>query len=140
MNHVEEILKRSIEIHLKKRADYATDPTANPFENFDRSNEVARWFPDSYKSFAILIGTKLARLGSLLVTGKVPSNESIEDTFLDLVTYCALFYAFWKSGQVKVQEYLPKPPVKPYFEACSMHDHYDIICKECRRMNHLSPL
>lgn len=99
MNHVEEILKRSMEIHLKKREDYASDPTANPFENFDRSNEIAGWFPDSYKSFAILIGTKIARLGSLLIKGKTPNNESIDDSFLDLITYCALFYAYWKSKQ-----------------------------------------
>lgn len=104
MNHVEEILNRSLAIHLKKREDYASDPTANPFENFDRSNAVAVWFPDSYKSFAVLIGTKLARLGSLLITGKTPNNESIDDTFLDLVTYCALFYAYWKDKQIKRAE------------------------------------
>lgn len=100
-NHVEEILNRSKEIHLRKREDYASDPTANPFENFDRSNLVATWFPDSYKSFAVLIGTKIARLGALLITGKTPNNESIDDTFLDLVTYCALFYGYWKDKQIK---------------------------------------
>lgn len=101
MNYVEEILERSKAIHLRKREDYASDPTANPFENFDRSNEVAGWFPDAYKSFAVLIGTKIARLGSLLVSGKTPNNESIDDTFLDLVTYCALFYGFWKDKQLQ---------------------------------------
>lgn len=100
-NYVEEILNRSRDIHLKKREDYATNPTADPFENFDRSNQVALWFPDSYKSFGVLIGTKLARLGSLLVTGRTPNNESIDDTFLDLVTYCALFYAYWKERTMK---------------------------------------
>ena len=100
-NYVEEILNRSKEIHLKKRADYASDPTANPFENFDRSNEIASWFPPVYASFAVLIGTKIARLGSLLITGKTPNNESIDDTFLDLITYCALFYAYWKEQEHK---------------------------------------
>lgn len=104
MNHVEEILNRSLAIHLKKREDYASDPTANPFENFDRSNLVADWFPTAYKSFAVLIGTKIARLGALLITGKTPNNESIDDTFLDLVTYCALFYAYWKDKQIKRAE------------------------------------
>lgn len=101
MNYVEEILNRSRDIHLKKREDYATNPTADPFENFDRSSEIARWFPVTYSSFAVLIGTKLARLGSLLVTGKAPNNESIDDTFLDLVTYCALFYAYWKERTMR---------------------------------------
>lgn len=103
INHVEEILNRSKEIHLRKREDYASDPTANPFENFDRSNIIADWFPTTYKSFAVLIGTKIARLGALLITGKTPNNESIDDTFLDLVTYCALFYGYWKSKQVVAQ-------------------------------------
>jgi hypothetical protein len=101
MNHVEEILNRSKEIHLKKREDYASDPTANPFENFDRSSIIASWFPNRYKSFAVLIGTKIARLGALLITGKTPSNESIDDTFLDLITYCALFYGYWKERQLR---------------------------------------
>ena len=100
-NYVEEILNRSKEIHLKKRADYASDPTADPFENFDRSNEIASWFPPVYASFAVLIGTKIARLGSLLISGKAPNNESIDDTFLDLITYCALFYAYWKEQEHK---------------------------------------
>lgn len=101
INHVAEILERSKAIHLKKRADYATDPTANPFENFDRSNLIAEWFPQDYKSFAVLIGTKLARLASLLVSRKTPNNESLDDSFLDLITYCALFYGYWKERQPK---------------------------------------
>lgn len=104
INHVEEILKRSIDIHLKKRADYTSRPDIDPFENFERSNAIAEWFPDAYKSFAILIGTKLARLGSLLINNRQPNNESIDDTFLDLITYCALMYGFWKSRQIEAEE------------------------------------
>ena len=108
MNHVEDILKRSIEIHLKKREDYASDPTNDPYENFDRSNYIASWFPSHYVSFAVLIGTKLARLGSLLVSGRKPNNESIDDSFLDLITYCALFYGYWKLRQAaEVEDDIP---------------------------------
>jgi hypothetical protein len=122
INHVEEILNRSRDIHLKKREDYATNPTADPFENFDRSAEIARWFPATYSSFAVLIGTKLARLGSLLVTGKTPNNESIDDTFLDLITYCALFYAYWKSKQI----------IKSPHPCGFSHDfNIDGICRDC---------
>jgi hypothetical protein len=99
MNPVEEILKRSIKIHAKKRADYTTQPDDNPFENFERSSLIASWFPFEYVSFGVLIGTKLARLGSLLVSNRKPQNESIDDSFLDLITYCALFYGCWKSKQ-----------------------------------------
>ncbi len=99
MNHVEEILNRAKEIHLKKRADYTTKPDENPYENFARANEIVSWFPIQYRSFASHIGTKLARLGSLLSTNRTPNNESLDDTFLDLVTYCALAYGYYKSSQ-----------------------------------------
>ena len=37
----------------------------------------------------------------VLFIGKAPNNESIDDTFLDLITYCALFYAYWKEQEHK---------------------------------------
>ena len=58
-NYVEEILNRSKEIHLKKRADYASDPTANPFENFDRSNEIASWFLQYTQALQSLLARRL---------------------------------------------------------------------------------
>ena len=94
MSPFEQLLERSKAIHFKKREDYTTNPTANPHENFERANEIISWFPPEYKSFASHIGTKLARLGSLLSTNKTPNNESLDDTFLDLVTYCGLMFDF----------------------------------------------
>lgn len=96
MTPFEEILNRSLEIHKKKREDYTTNPDSNPYENFTRANEIVSWFPPEYKSFASHIGTKLARLGSLLQDGRKPNNESLDDSFLDLVTYCGLMYGFYK--------------------------------------------
>jgi hypothetical protein len=125
MNHVEEILKRAVDIHIKKRADYASNPNTDPFENFDRSNLIASWFPPAYASFAVLIGTKLARLGSLLVTGKKPKNESIDDSFLDLVTYCALFYGYWKARQEKAEKN----------KHCYQHKYYVVGCIPCELLN-----
>lgn len=127
MNHVEDILNKALEIHTRKRADYTTNPELDPHENFTRSNQVAAWFPDDYKSFAVLIGTKLARIASLLVTGRQPNNESLEDSFVDLVTYCALFYAFWKSKQA--------PMVSNWLENRQETErkvNWSVICKTCR--------
>jgi len=92
----EELLEKSKKIHLSKRADYTTNPDANPHENFERANELISWFPPEYKSYAAHIGTKLTRLGSLLSSNREPNNESLEDTYLDLVTYCGLMYDFYK--------------------------------------------
>lgn len=82
-------------IHDKKNRDYAS--AENPFSNFERSAELMSWFKDENdKAFVSLIGTKLARLAELLQEDKVPNNESIDDSFLDLSTYCILWGAYRK--------------------------------------------
>lgn len=87
-----ELLKQMQDIHEKKNADYASKSF---FENFKRSAELASWFSDPVdRSFATLVGTKLARLATLLSTGRAPNNESLDDTFLDLTVYCGL-WASW---------------------------------------------
>lgn len=76
---------------MSKRYDYTTNADLDNHENFKRSAELSSWFKNEQdKSYVILIGTKLARLGSLL-DSKEPNNESIDDTFLDLINYCALW-------------------------------------------------
>lgn len=87
-----EMLRNIEEIHRKKNEDYAA--TGSPFENFERSAQVAEWFNDPIdKPFVVLIATKLARLATLLNKEQGPNNESIEDSFLDLATYCILWSA-----------------------------------------------
>ncbi len=131
MNHVADILDRSKTIHLSKRADYTTKTDENPYENFQRSSLLATWFPSDYVSFAVLIGTKLARLASLLTKEKLgikPNNESIDDSFLDLVTYCALFYGYWKSKQ----EILPSGSIEsPKIKSCFVHEFFNASCPAC---------
>lgn len=86
---IQEIFKKCQKISLSKRHDY-TSSTDN-HENFKRSAEISSWFKsDQDKAYAILVGTKLARLGSLL-GNKEPNNETVDDTFIDLVNYCALW-------------------------------------------------
>lgn len=74
---------------MSKRHDYTS--TSDNHENFKRSSIIASWFNNADdKPYVVLIGTKLARLSSLL-DNKEPKNESIEDSFLDLINYCALW-------------------------------------------------
>jgi hypothetical protein len=78
---------------MSKRRDYTTNPSVNNHENFERSAELISWFNNKRdQPYVCLIGTKLARLASLLSDGRKPNNESIDDTFLDLINYCALWY------------------------------------------------
>lgn len=89
------LLEAMGDIHDKKSHDYAM--ASNPFSNFERAGEIASWFKNPVDiAFAALIGVKLARLAELSNTGKEPNNESVEDTHLDLATYCALWAAYKK--------------------------------------------
>lgn len=93
-----ETLQLMKDIHELKNADYSGNN--NPFENFERSALIAEWFKNPIdKSFLVLIGTKLARLATLLnkkADGIEPNNESIDDSFLDLATYVVLWKSYYK--------------------------------------------
>ena len=89
---IHEIFNRCKIINESKQQDYTTNPNVDSHENFKRSAIIASWFESNLdKPYVVLIGTKLARLGALLSSNKNPNNESIEDTFLDLINYCALW-------------------------------------------------
>lgn len=89
---IPEIFKKCEALTMSKRQDYTTNPDVDNHENFKRSGKIASWFNNERdKPYAVLIGTKLARLGSLLSSERTPKNESIEDSFLDLINYCALW-------------------------------------------------
>lgn len=91
-----QLLEKIKTIHEKKNEDYAQK--GQPFENFTRSAELQSWFVNNIdKSFAVLVGTKLARLATLLNSKKEPNNESVSDSFLDLSTYCILWASYHKA-------------------------------------------
>lgn len=86
---IPEIFKKCQKLTMSKRHDYTS--SNDNHENFKRSAEISSWFKNEQdKPYAVLVGTKLARLGSLLGQ-KEPNNETIDDTFLDLINYCALW-------------------------------------------------
>lgn len=89
---VEEILDECKRMTAAKGQDYTTDVNVDRFENFSRCALVSGWFvSDRDKVYATLITLKLARLASLLGRDKDVKNESIKDTFIDLVNYSALW-------------------------------------------------
>ena len=110
-----DILERSKEIHVRKSQDYTTNTEENPHENFERAALIASWFPVKYSAFAILIGTKLARLAALLTNeervGYTPNNESTDDSFLDCLTYVGLFFSFWKSKRRQYKALVEHDPL-----------------------------
>ncbi len=89
----QELMDKAKSLLSSKGEDYTKDPTVNQFENFDKVAIVASWFEnDIDKPYAVLVATKLVRLATLL-NGKSPKNESILDSFLDLINYAALWGA-----------------------------------------------
>lgn len=89
-----ELTRQMQEIHHKKNNDYTS---GNPDENFERMGIISSWFSNQIdKVFATMVAVKLARLGVLLSSQREPNNESVEDSFLDLCTYCALWAANYK--------------------------------------------
>lgn len=85
--------QRMVDIHERKAHDYSKE--GDRFSNFTRASSIAEWYANPVdKTFATMIGIKFARLAELL-NGKVPKNESIDDTFLDCCTYMAIWYTWF---------------------------------------------
>lgn len=85
----EELLSNGAKLMKSKREDYSD---LGVHQNFERSESVIAWFKEDIdKVFVTLISTKLSRLAVLLSKDGNPKNESIEDSFIDLVNYCALW-------------------------------------------------
>lgn len=84
----------SMELLKKKGHDYAGKDIFQNFKQmFDLCNTLKIDFtkPESIHMFYIIL--KIQRICNLIFTDKKPSNESIEDTLIDLTNYVNLFHA-----------------------------------------------
>lgn len=77
----------------KKSHDYATEDVLS---NFKRVSEMAtllniKLTPEQYSLFMVV--NKLDRICNLLFRDKTPLNESLRDSFLDIMNYIDLTYA-----------------------------------------------
>lgn len=78
-----EIIKETM---IKKGNDYSQEDT-DRLSNFKLAGAITGM--SGSKQCLSLIATKVARLGALL-DNKVPNNESIGDSILDLINYAIL--------------------------------------------------
>lgn len=83
--HFNNFIDTQRSILFKKSQDYATD--IDVLSNFKLAGSICQLTPE--QNCLSLIATKVARLGVLL-QGKVPNNESIQDSVLDLANYSVL--------------------------------------------------
>jgi hypothetical protein len=119
-----ELLKKCIDVHYKKNHDYASED--NPFSNFERASIIASWFNNPVDQvFASLIGIKLARAAELC-NGTTPSNESLDDTFMDQTNYSGL----WGAWHIKVSAQSKVPSNETITEHLMKRSNLDLITKQ----------
>lgn len=80
----QDFIKSAEETLFRKGNDYAGE---DRLSNFKLAGSICGLSPE--QNCLSLIATKVARLGQLL-QGKTPSNESIDDSILDLANYAIL--------------------------------------------------
>ncbi|HMT01707.1 MAG TPA: hypothetical protein PKD00_00115 [Burkholderiales bacterium] len=81
--YLETLITKLKTILLSKRNDYAFETDA--LSNFKVVGNICGIKPEI--ACLTLIATKVARLSSLLSENKLPNNESIDDSILDLINY-----------------------------------------------------
>jgi len=83
--HFEAFVQKQREVIIRKGEDYSTSD--DTLSNFKLAGSICQLTPE--QNCLSLIATKVARLG-VLFQGKVPNNESIQDSVLDLANYAVL--------------------------------------------------
>ena len=93
MSHTfEKLLNEAFELHQRKSHDYASNE--NPYGNYEFAGELSKLFDNSQDAgFVGRMGEKLYRLANMENNGKVPLNETVADTEIDLVVIMALWIA-----------------------------------------------
>ena len=79
-------------LHYKKSHDYASD--GNPYGNYHFAGMLSKLFDNTNDAgFVGRMGEKLYRLANLENNGKVPLNETVEETEMDLIVIMVLWMA-----------------------------------------------
>lgn len=94
---VEESFKRRLALHQKKSHDYAsTEEVLGNFKRVAKILQILNVDPTrSTGTGMIYIILKIDRFCNLAFSGKVPKNESVQDTIDDLKNYVDLLEGCW---------------------------------------------
>lgn len=85
-----ELVEKAETLLLSKGDDYANTDRLSNFKDAGKITGIS-----TQQHCLALIATKVARLGNLF-NGKVPNNESVQDSIVDLFNYAALLYMIEK--------------------------------------------
>lgn len=97
LNLHRELSTKAFELMKRKNHDYAggTNRTM-PFANFTRCEAMG--FGSTEQGFGVRLTDKLSRLSTFCQGGILKvSDESLEDTILDVINYVILFHAYVES-------------------------------------------
>lgn len=123
-----ESLETMREVHLKKNRDYAT--ADSPFSNFDFAEFIIKHFSNERdKVFVTFIATKLARLATLLSSDRVPDNEPVNDSFIDIANYVLLWKAKVKEEQERTKIDLVRELIEAHLPPFVMNEVTQFKCQ-----------
>lgn len=100
INLIESLDSRLIEVLKSKGEDYATEDVLSNFKQVSSASKVLNidvGDPTNYALFMCIL--KIARLTNLINNNKTPNNESIDDSFVDLIGYAKLAYCNYKDNE-----------------------------------------
>ena len=94
--HIEsvEVLNECIDLQISKSKDYQS-----PKSNIKQSMHYRRGVDTIHD----MIHQKLMRAQSLLESGDIPNNESLEDTYMDMINYCSFAVSYLR-GRMNGQD------------------------------------
>jgi hypothetical protein len=94
---IESLDNTLLNVLKSKGEDYATEDVLSNFKQVSSAAKVLNidvGNPTNYALFMCVL--KIARLTNLINNNKVPNNESIDDSFIDLIGYSKLAYCNYK--------------------------------------------
>jgi hypothetical protein len=91
---IEETFKRCLETIKKKNSDYG-ETDKDPYRNFRNSESVG---VDPARAILVRISDKLSRVSTLLSKEQKVSDESVNDTIEDAISYFAILKSYLKNN------------------------------------------
>ena len=102
LKHHEVVCKQARDLMDKKNRDYAGNDGKEPFANFTRVESMG--ICSTEQGFMVRLTDKMSRLSSILQSGKTNvSNETFDDTLVDVINYIVLLSAYRQEKQLKKQ-------------------------------------
>ena len=96
LTQIKEVYDEARSLLEKKNRDYSV--VCSPFHNLQICEKIG--VADTETGMLVRMLDKFGRISTLLKQNSAPAvNESIEDTLIDLMNYCALLIVYRKQGQ-----------------------------------------